>query len=141
MYIYIIPHPNFQISPDMKVLIIDDDVEDTEMFCDALKDVAPQVSCAIANTPSTGLDYVNGTLESPPLYIFLDANMAQDGKECLRQLRMIEKLKDTKIIMYSGYISDAQMLEFKMMGANEYVRKPNSYQQLLKVLSSVVRPL
>jgi DNA-binding response OmpR family regulator len=122
----------------MKVLIIDDDIEDTEMFCDALKDVAPQINCAVANTPALGLNYVNADLDTPPHYIFLDANMSLvDGKECLRQLRKIEKLNDTKIIMYSGYITDKQMQEFKNLGADDYLKKPDSYQQLLHALSSV----
>jgi PleD family two-component response regulator len=122
----------------MKVLIIDDDAEDTEMFCDAMKDIAPQIICTVANNPSKGLDYINSTLDAPPRYIFLDANMSLvDGKDCLRTLREIESLNDTRIIMYSGYISNSQVEEFKQLGANEYVKKPDSYQQLLKVLQGV----
>src|SRR5687767_12303227 len=113
----------------MKVLIIDDDVEDTDMFRDALNDVAPFVTCTVANTPYTGLAHINNSSESP-LYIFLDANMSRiDGKECLRQLRAMEKLKHTKIIMYSGHISDSQIEEFKNLGADEYVKKPDTYHQ------------
>jgi CheY-like chemotaxis protein len=119
----------------MKILIIDDDTEDTEIFCHALKDVAPDVTCMVVNNPRTGLSYLTDNTQ-PPEYIFLDANMFLiDGKECLMQLRKIETLKNTKIIMYSGYLSENQIQEMKMLGADNYLNKPNSYDDLRKLLA------
>jgi len=123
----------------MKVLIIDDDAEDTEMFRDALKDVAPHVSCTVANDSSSGLAFIHQTIDAPPQFIFLDANLSLvDGRECLQELRKIHHLKDTRIIMYSGYISPEQEEEFKNLGADEYVKKPNTYDHLLKVLQRML---
>ena len=121
----------------MKVLIIDDDAEDTEIFCHALKDVAPDVNCLVVNNPRTGLTYLANGAESPQ-YIFLDANMCLiDGKECLRELRKIKSLNDTKIIMYSGYINERQLAEMKKLGADHYLNKPNSYEDLRRSLAEL----
>jgi CheY-like chemotaxis protein len=128
------PHVNKYL---MKILIIDDDAEDTEIFCHALKDVAPDVNCLVVNNPRTGLTYLAGGTE-PPEYIFLDANMNFiDGKDCLKELRKMEALKNTKIIMYSGYISEKQLEEMKKLGADRYLNKPNSYEDLRRILASV----
>jgi CheY-like chemotaxis protein len=125
-------HPNKDL---MKVLIIDDDAEDTEIFCHALKDIAPDVNCLVVNNPRTGLTYLATGIE-PPQYIFLDANMYLiDGKDCLRELRKMENLNNTKIIMYSGYINERQLAEMKKLGADHYLNKPNSYEDLRKSLA------
>src|SRR5688500_560159 len=110
----------------MNILIIDDDTEDTEIFCHALKEVAPDINCRIVNNPKTALAYLTNNT-NPPQYIFLDANMIfMDGKECLKELRKMEMLDSTRIIMYSGYLTEKQVADLKSLGADEYLHKPNS---------------
>lgn len=119
----------------MNVLIIDDDAEDTEIFCHALKEVAPHINCLVVNNPRTGLSYLANNTQ-PPDYIFLDANMFMiNGKECLKELRKMESLNRTKIVMYSGYITDIHVEEFKKLGADQYMIKPSSYDELRKTLA------
>jgi DNA-binding response OmpR family regulator len=119
----------------MNVLIIDDDAEDTEIFCHALREVAPHINCLVVNNPRTGLSYLSGNTE-PPHYIFLDANMYLiDGKECLKELRKMHSLDRTKIVMYSGYIPDRHFDELKKLGADQYLIKPSSYEDLRKSLA------
>jgi CheY-like chemotaxis protein len=119
----------------MNILIIDDDAEDTEIFCHALKEVAPEISCMVMNDPKTGIGYLRDN-RHPPHAIFLDANMTMiNGRECLIALRQIQQLKDTRIIMYSGYVSERQIEEYRELGANEVWNKPNSYDDLRKILS------
>jgi CheY-like chemotaxis protein len=119
----------------MNILIIDDDAEDTEIFCHALKEVAPDINCLVVNDPKTGIGYLKDNSQ-PPYAIFLDANMVLiNGRECLIELRKIQKLKDTRIIMYSGYMSDKQIEEYRKLGADEMWSKPSSYDGLRKALS------
>jgi DNA-binding response OmpR family regulator len=118
----------------MNVLIIDDDAEDTEIFCHALKEVAPHVKCLVVNNPRTGLIYLSGNTE-PPHFIFLDANMFLiDGKECLKELRKMQSLNQTKIVMYSGYIPEKHFEELQKLGADQFLIKPSSYEDLRKSL-------
>jgi DNA-binding response OmpR family regulator len=121
----------------IKILIIDDDMEDTEMFTHAVAEVAPHVSCHAVNNPTRALSYLMEN-QIQPEYIFLDANMFLiDGKECLQQLRKLHWLNNTRIIMYSGYISESQVAEFKQLGADEYLHKPHSYEQLRSSLHAL----
>src|SRR5687767_11428895 len=102
----------------MDVLIIDDDAEDTEIFCYALREVAPEINCTVINDPKLALS-VLASNSIPPQYIFLDANMTyMNGRDCLKQLRKLRKLNNTRIIMYSGYLSEQQVEELKSLGAD-----------------------
>jgi DNA-binding response OmpR family regulator len=60
------------------------------------------------------------------------------GKECLKELKEIPVLKNTKIIMYSGYISEKQVEELIALGADRYLHKPNSYDELKSRLSEML---
>jgi DNA-binding response OmpR family regulator len=122
----------------MNILIIDDDAEDTEIFCHVLQELAPEINCTVVNNPRTAISYLSNNKEAPE-YIFLDANMfLLNGKDCLKELRKISSLQPTKIIMYSGYISEKQVEELINLGANQYLHKPNSYDELKSRLSALL---
>lgn len=122
----------------MNIFIIDDDGEDTAIFCEALREVAPQTYCLVAHSGESALRQL---VEAPfvPQYIFLDANMAtMSGKECLIALRSIQKLAAVKIIMYSGAITDFMKREFERLGAYDTFVKPSSYYELCNKLKSIL---
>ena len=49
----------------MNILIIDDDAEDTEIFCHALREVAPDVRCLVVNDPKTAIGYLHDNVTPP----------------------------------------------------------------------------
>lgn len=121
----------------MNVMIIDDDVEDTEMFLLALNEVAPHIVCQPIHNPKNALIQIKENELSPDI-IFLDANMFLiDGKECLRELRKLPNLQHTKIYMYSGFINEKHVVELKSLGANDYINKPHSFEGLKNLLQSI----
>jgi len=114
----------------MNIFIIDDDGEDTALFCEALHDVAPDSLCHVAHSGESALRQL---VEAPtiPQFIFLDANMTtMSGKECLIALRSIQRLTAVKIIMYSGVITETMRREFSELGAYDSFAKPASYYDL-----------
>ena len=73
----------------MIILCIDNDPEDIEFFCDAVKAVDPSIVTLSAMNGQEALDLLNSlAVEELPSYIFLDINMPQmNGKETLEQIR------------------------------------------------------
>ncbi|HYG01432.1 MAG TPA: response regulator [Chryseosolibacter sp.] len=114
----------------MTVFIIDDDGDDTAIFCEALRDVAPDTFCLVAHSGESALrQLVEAT--SIPEFIFLDANMTtMSGKECLIALRSIQRLAGVKIIIYSGSVTEVMKQEFKSLGAYDSFAKPSSFYDL-----------
>jgi CheY-like chemotaxis protein len=71
----------------MQMMIIDDDLDDTDIFCEALKEVDPSVKCLIAKDGEEALNLLNNLIVLPEL-IFLDINMPRmDGKTCFKEIK------------------------------------------------------
>lgn len=97
----------------MQVLIIDDDLEDTELFCCALKEIAPHANCQITNSPEKGLTFLINNDFTPDI-ILLDSKMPlMEGKDCLIRLKEIQRLQHTRIIMYSGMLRSTDASQTK----------------------------
>ena len=62
------------------------------------------------------------------------------GYECLAEIRDIEKLKALKVIMLSTLFPrdihyERKLIDTMMkLGANDYIRKPSDFNQLIEVI-------
>lgn len=124
---------------DTKVcLIIDDDQDDQEIFSMCVDKVTTDVDC---RTADSGVDAISALNSDPgfiPNYIFLDVNMPKmSGLECLAELRKIDKLKSTKIYMYSTTIDSKIENESKSLGADDFLVKPTKTAELKEKLKSI----
>jgi CheY-like chemotaxis protein len=121
----------------MHILMIDDDPEDSMLFCDAIKDIAPEHICHVANSCQLAKSLLEENEVAPDI-IFLDAFMyPMGGKECLIQISQLEKLRDTRIIIHSGSLSPAQTEEFLYLGADQIMTKAKTYEALCKSLNEI----
>jgi CheY-like chemotaxis protein len=112
----------------MRILIIDDDREDTDLFCEALTEIFPQAICTARNH---GNDIVS-FIESIPVQdvIFIDGHLnAMMGLDCLKEMRN-SLSKNTRIVVHSGSLSPAEIDDFKNAGVSEFLSKVNSYHAL-----------
>jgi DNA-binding response OmpR family regulator len=121
----------------MTVMIIDDDEEDAQLLFDAIKDIAPDITCIVSH------NYQNSKIlldeELAPDFIFLDAMMYPiGGKETLKRLTQMSKLSETKIIINSGFLSKIQVDEFNALGADRILQKPADYQSLMASVKDIL---
>lgn len=126
-------------TTNLRVLIIDDDPEDTLLFKDALLEVFPYADCDVKNDGSSLEQYT--TPGRNPDVIFIDANMFPvSGLECLRAIRASGQFSRAKIIIYSGALSPEQINDFKASGATDVMTKARSYSDLKATLSRLLSP-
>ena len=121
-----------------RLLIIDDDIDDQELFTEAIGELNGDFSCDCASNGEEGLDRLNDTSLPLPHLIFLDLNMPmKNGSECLSFIKKNEKLKKLPVIIYSTslHVEIADLL-YKN-GAHYYIRK-TELPDLKKVLSKVL---
>jgi len=120
-------------------LIIDDDPDDREFFCDALKEVDKS---AICYTHKNGMEAINmlSADDSPvPDFIFLDLNMpVLSGKQCLAALKKIKKLDHSHIIIYTTSKLTDDFSETINMGAMHFLTKPTTFIDLCEALSNIL---
>ena len=58
----------------MTILNVDDDVEDIEIFCDAVREIDRSIICLVAKSAEEAYQILNSEIELPQ-FIFLDINM------------------------------------------------------------------
>ena len=60
------------------------------------------------------------------------------GMECLKEIRNNTKLKDLSIAIYSTSASEEDIVETFVKGANIYIKKPNDFAELKRILAQVI---
>ncbi|MDV6167201.1 response regulator [Flavobacterium sp. DG1-102-2] len=74
-----------------------------------------------------------------PHIIFLDVNMpGRSGMECLKAIRSSTKLRETTVAMYSSLSSRETIEDAFISGANVFIKKPNEFDELRKILKEVM---
>ena len=119
-----------------KLLIVDDDADDRQLFIDAVKDFDEQIVCVSAKDGKEALDLLNDLNTSLPDYIFLDLRMPRfNGKRCLMEIKKNERLKEIPVIIYTTSRELEDSKELKEMGAIHFISKPANPEEVFFVVS------
>jgi DNA-binding response OmpR family regulator len=117
-----------------KILMIDDDEDDADLFCSAVNIVDSNIVCVKAFNGHEGLELIKAGLH--PDLIFLDLNMPVfDGKRCLAELRKVTSLASVPVIMYTTSKRVADIAETTELGADYFMTKPTTLSQLCAEIS------
>jgi CheY-like chemotaxis protein len=124
--------------PTPVCFLIDDDLDDQEIFFFALQQVNPDVKCVYANDGIYGLKKLKEEPFNPGL-IFIDVNMPRmNGIECLKEIKKIGRLRDVPIYMYSTAADMAIINECKKLGATDFIKKSPAMSELENILSAIL---
>lgn len=123
-------------------LMVDDDIDDQDIFSIALKDLDMSVDCEFAFDGEEAMRKLEGDPLFFPDLIFLDINMPKmNGKECLAAIRRIERLSHIPVIVFSTSSDKKMEQELTKMGATAYFIKPSSINELTKKLADLIRSI
>jgi len=119
-----------------KFLIVDDDSDDRELFCEALGEVIPDSTCYNAPNGRKAIIALDNREINLPDLIFLDINMpVMNGWQCLSRLKETEAYKAIPVIMYSTSSYPEDVERAQRSGAVCFFSKPSNYQDLKKSLA------
>lgn len=118
-----------------RVLVVDDDPAIVEMLVDLLeRDGRFEVQ-----TASNGFDAGVRTQEFRPDVIVLDYLLPDiNGNAVIRRIREMPALSEVKIIVVSGVINRSDVDRLLGAGADGFLQKPFSIEQLVKQISELV---
>lgn len=119
----------------------DDDLDDTELFCEALDSVGDGITCHCA---ANGIELLNmlHELEEKPQLIFLDLNMpVMNGWECLKLLKEDKNHRHIPVIVISTSSHKKEMDMALALGALCYFVKPGNFKELTQVLKKITENL
>ena len=121
------------------IILADDDEDDRLFFTDAFEELKISTKVQTYNDGSELMEYLNSEDAILPEFLFLDLNMPEkNGIECLKEIKGNDKFSDIAIAIYSTSSSEEHIEETFVTGANIYIKKPNDFETLKKVLSDVV---
>jgi DNA-binding NtrC family response regulator len=118
-----------------KLLVVDDQVATLEILQRNLSSqgyqvfTAPGVNEAIEILNSTDIDLIITDLKMPKI----------SGMDLIRHVR--ENFKDTEVMMITGYASVNSAVEAIKMGANEYLPKPFTDEELFRAVEKSLEKL
>ena len=129
-------------SPTTQIILLaDDDLDDTSLFCEALASANSDVICYYTGNGQEVLNKL-GELEAKPHLIFLDINMpVMNGWQCLKRLKAHETYKHIPTIIYSTSSHQRDIGIALELGALCFFTKPSDFLQLTKILSIIANNL
>ena len=122
------------------VTLADDDKDDQLLFKEAVKEGDINAEVTVANDGNELMQNLKDPAQPNPDIIFLDINMpGKDGKECLKEIKEDENLKDIPTVMLTTSVNNKDIEETYGAGANLYVPKPSSFRVFVNLLKKIFR--
>lgn len=123
----------------LHIMLADDDEDDRLFFKEAFEEVKINYRISAFNDGEQLMDHLYDDTNPLPDIIFLDLNMPRkSGIECLKEIRANDRLKKISVAIYSTSSSEQDIEDTFVSGANVYIKKPNDFNMLKKILSDVV---
>jgi CheY-like chemotaxis protein len=123
----------------IKILLVDDEADDQELFKEALAHVQPGAELIAIRNGEEFITYLNQVTGELPHIIFLDIYMPGiSGKECLSTIRSNAKFAQVMVIMFSS-LEVKEIIEDSLKnGANLFIKKPVKFEESVKMLKRVL---
>lgn len=121
------------------VLLIDDDLEDQEIFTSALEEVSSAVQCTTMSSAAEALSTLREATQKPEI-IFLDLNMPiMNGQEFLKTIRQADDLADIPVIIFTTSSHPPTIAETRALGATDFMTKPGRFKDLVEILKEKIK--
>lgn len=123
----------------LQFILIDDDCDDCDIFCEAIGEVSRSAKCLVYNDPEIAYRElsVGGII---PDFIFLDLNMPKlNGKKLLVEIKKLRALKNIPVIIYTTSSDQQDIDETKRLGASHFITKPYDFNVLCDEIRGVMK--
>lgn len=123
------------------VFLVDDDIDDQEIFSIMLEDALPEAECVFAKDGIQALEKLQQPAFAPDV-IFIDINMPKmNGMEFLAEMRKRPSLLHIPAFMYSTSDEKAIVEQCKSLGASGLIKKHANTDEVKKEIRKIVSTL
>lgn len=129
-------------SKDMHLMIVDDSPLLRKIHGDVLRGLEiTNFSEAEDGKPALEKMLILHSEGNPVHLVLLDANMPKmSGIEVLTAIRKLDQLKNIPVIMVTGEVDRAAVIEFVKAGVNGYIIKPMTAESLMANINKIFTP-
>jgi len=131
-----------RMPPYPSILLIDDSSGERDLFREALDRTKLEVVLFAEQDAETAFRFLihRASIGFPPSVILLDWHLRRrGGDEFLRQLRAHPSVATTPVIVLSTSDSVADVSAAYSNGANAYVVKPDTFDELIRCIETICR--
>jgi DNA-binding NtrC family response regulator len=123
----------------LNLLLADDDMDDCFFFKDAIEELRISAKLITVNDGVQLMELLSAKETQLPDALFLDLNMPRkSGFECLSEIKVIDKLMNLPVIIFSTSLDIDVVNLLYEKGAYYYIRKPGEFDKLKKVIFEAV---
>lgn len=120
------------------ILLIDDDIDDAEIFSEAINSLNKNIEVEVSHNSLTALNNLKSATILPD-YIFLDMQMPYlNGNEFLEEISATQDLRNITVVIYSTYSQAALYDLVKSTRKVILLTKPNSMSDLIENLETIL---
>jgi len=133
----------------LTILMAEDDVDDSFLLAEALKNLGCGGKLLLVKDGVELMDYLNRQgkyadreLSPLPSLLLLDLNMPKkDGRQALREIKADPSLEKIRVVIWTTSDLQEDRVLCKEAGADDYVTKPNSFEELMEEVKALYRRL
>jgi len=125
-----------------RIMLIDDDSDDRELFREALSEIDPSIIAVTADSSSQAFDKLGAVDTGVFDLILLDINMpVVSGWECLKLLKHDQLYRNIPVVMFSTSSHSVERENARALGALGLITKPSNFEILKQRLQDVLEYL
>jgi CheY-like chemotaxis protein len=123
------------------ILIVDDDADDREIIKDAFLASDDHPECVFLENGEKLMQYLEVQPQNEmPSLILLDLNMpGKDGRESLKDIKNNKRFHHIPTVVFTTSSSYRDKQAVYDLGANCFVTKPDTFNQLTELTASISR--
>jgi|SRR4051812_41262022 len=126
------------MKPPIKILLIEDDLDDVELLQDSLNDNNILYEMNVINDGGLVLDYLHKNISTPDI-IVLDLNLPRvHGKEILKEIKVTPSYKNVPLLILTTSSAKEDMDFSYKHGANKFLRKPTTVESFKFTIQTIV---
>jgi CheY-like chemotaxis protein len=120
------------------LFLVDDDMDDQEIFKSALAKVDEDLALLTATNGYDALQVLSSATKLPD-YIFVDLNMPRmSGLQFLKEIKNNNTLKNIPVIIYTTSSNPNDITKTRELGADDFITKPSRFSDLCRLLQSLL---
>lgn len=122
-----------------QIILAEDNTADQDLIRLALKEIDSNYNLTCVSDGKMLLEHLNQTNPYDLVFILLDLNMpGMNGTEVLEKLINEERFHTIPVIIFSSSALKSDVITAYEIGANAYVRKPENFDDLKRVLGTII---
>jgi len=121
------------------ILIVDDDEDDLEMFCEVVHELESSINCIISRNCQEALRSLHFHYPMTPDLIVMDLYMPRiDGLECLGEIIKDKSFQNIPVVIYTGSKLVNEQTKLGTWGPKYYLEKPINLSNLREPLREIL---